>query len=414
MSCTAMARVASFVGACVALTLGCAVRVGSHSSNGGTDTGGPADGTNGGANPPPLPSACKVSTLEKKIATPAGTASFAWLWDRDHFVVAYVDPQSGSGDIATLLLSADGSPLGAPHVVEATDAASDLPTMVKTQNGYLIAWQEGTAGKAAYAHAVDGAGAPVGAGVTVGASSSDQARPVISGAPGGFVVAYMDKPLGAPVVDVAFLDANMNVSGPGRVPASGVGAYPWLAGDSNGVSILWSDRRGASYDIHFGPLDPSSLAVMSDVAVRTGAPNDALLGRMIKTDFGFLSAWEDMRADDNQIYFALTKSDGSILYEGVAEEPNSGDANWPNMAWTGSAAGIVYYQFRDGGPQVFISFVDGTGKRVGGLHDLQVSKSARAARFPDVQWTGTSFGVAWIDTRDGRPELYFAQVTCRG
>jgi hypothetical protein len=177
--------------------------------------------------------------------------------------------------------------------------------------------------------------------------------------------------------------------------------------------MLWSDHRTNEFDIHFGALDPTKLDVSGDVAVRTGAKNDALLGRMIKTDVGYISAWEDMRASDNQIFFAITREDGSIVYEGLAEEPDSGDANWPNMAWTGSSAGIVYYQWRGSQPQIFISFIDGTGKRVGGLHDLQVSHTTRTARFPDVKWNGTSFGVAWIDTRDGRPELYFAQVSCQ-
>ena len=405
---------------------GCSLRVGhktvgeDNTATAGGDggvTGGPVTGADASPDagpPPPPPSACARNGNEMKIATgPGGSDTFAWIWDTDHYVVAYNDRTTGNGDIYTVLLKADGSPMGAPQVVESTDAISDLPNLVKTQNGYLVVWQEGSAGKSAYAHAIDKNGVPVGKGISIGATASNESRPVISAAPGGFAVAFMDKPIGEPTVQVAFLDGNMNLTGPTSFASSS--GFPWLAGDENGVGMIWSDRRaGAGFDIHFARLD-TKLAPVGETPLRSGVPNDALLGRMIHTTFGFMSAWEDMRGDDNQIFMALTDPNGKQIYNGLVEEPNSGDANWPNIAWTGSAAAVVYYQFRNDDPQIFMSFIDGAGKRVGGLHDLQVSANPKGtmARFPDVVWTGSEFGVAWVDTREGKPELYFAHVTCK-
>lgn len=91
----------------------------------------------------------------------------------------------------------------------------------------------------------------------------------------------------------------------------------------------------------------------------------------------------------------------------------TGNANWSHQAWTGSSAGIVYYQFRSGRPQIFLTFIDPTGARIGGAADSQVSDTPAQARFPDVQWNGSTFGVLWIDTRDGSPQLYFNNASCQ-
>jgi hypothetical protein len=285
--------------------------------------------------------------------------------------------------------------------------------MTPSASGYLLAWEEGSAGKAVYLHATDKQGAGTGAGVTIASTTATQARPIVSRAPGGYAVTWMDQVLGAQAVQVALVDANLAVTGPTRVaPSSGGAGWPWVAGTDQRAAILWSDHRAGHFDTRFADLD-ARLAMSNDEPLRMGVPNDALLGRMITTSFGYLAAWEDMRGDDNQIFMALVDPHGMTLGGGLVEEPDSGDANWPNMAYDGSSAAIVYYQWRDGGPQIFMSFVDATGKRVGGLHDLQVSQTPRGtARYPDVQWTGSEFGVAWIDTRDGAAQLYFARVKC--
>jgi hypothetical protein len=226
----------------------------------------------------------------------------------------------------------------------------------------------------------------------------------------------MDQIEGQPAVEIAFADESSKVTGPVRVAQNSGGAgWPWVAGDDQGVAMIWSDKRTGAFDIRFADLDAQALALQNEGALRDDAKTDALLGRMIKTGFGYLAAWEDMRGDDNQIWMALTDGGGKMIYTGLVEEPNTGDANWPNMAWTGGAVAIVYYQWRSDNPQIFMSFIDATGKRVAGLHDLQVSSNPKGsmARFPDVVWNGTDLGVAWIDTREGSPQLYFARVTCK-
>ncbi len=236
---------------------------------------------------------------------------------------------------------------------------------------------------------------------------------MLSPAPDGYAVAWMDELFGTPSVAFALLDGSLTVTGPAKL-ADNAG-YPWLAGSAGGVSILWSGKEqpNGSYDIHAADITGSPLTAANEVLLKSDPPNDLLLGRRIVTSYGYLSAWEEVRNNANQILMALTDPSGNVIAQGVVEQPGTGDANWPHMVDNGNYAGVVYYQWRDSNPQIFVTFLDGGGKRVF-PGDLQVSStpSGSWARFPDVAWDGSHFGVAWVDTRDGSPQLYFARVAC--
>ena len=180
--------------------------------------------------------------------------------------------------------------------------------------------------------------------------------------------------------------------------------------------MAWSDEVHGPYDIQFAVVDPMGLSLSHQESLRGKAANAALLPRMVRTNFGFFATWEDTRdANENQIYMALVDPTGASLGGGLVEQPNTGDANWPNVAWSGTDAAIVYYQFRDGRPQIYLTLMDGTGARVKGLRDLQVSNGSNGwSKYPDVAWTGSDFGVMYVDSRDGAPALWFQRVHCQG
>jgi hypothetical protein len=363
---------------------------------------------------PEVPPACARVGDERKLPFGDGSEAFSFVWDADHYVVAYADSASGNGDIYVGRLARDGSAMGTPIAIESTPAHSDLPDLIATSAGYLVVWQEGTAGQAVLAHALGPDASPVGARIPIASTQSMQSRPVLSHAPGGVVaVTWMDTFEGKGGVQLATLDSTATMVGPQRVAPSDVDGWPWLAGDDQALGLVWSDEASAAYDMHFSPVDPHTLTTSSGKSLRNTAKGNALLPRMIRTGFGFMAAWEDTRQGGNQIYMALVDPTGDILGSGVVEEPGSGDANWPNIAWTGMQAGVVYYQWRDSQPQIFMSFVDATGARVAGRPDLQVSNgNAGWSRYPDVVWTGSEFGVMYVDDRTGVPALWLQRVAC--
>jgi hypothetical protein len=372
--------------------------------------------------------ACARAGPETKLPFGSGTDAFALAWDTDHYVVVFVDPHSGNGDVTVATLTSDGAPRTPPVPVQATPAASDLPNLVKTANGYLVVWEEGSAGESIFVHALGPDASPVGSGMAIGTTTlqlfqGQQARPVLSPAPGGAAaVAWMDAWSGSYGVELALVDlATLAVTGPDRIAPSDQDAWPWLAGDDQGLRMLWSDlpvgsdASAATYGVSYASIDPHSLATEDTTSFPTVGPYNSQLGRMIRTGFGFVATWEDEGSDDgdNQIEMALLDDGGSRIAGGIVEEAHSGDANWPNLAWDGTRTAVVYYQWRESTPQIFMTLVDASGARIA-PHDLQVSSGTiGGSKYPDIAWTGGEFGVMYIDSRDGAPELWFQRVACR-
>jgi hypothetical protein len=396
-----------------AMDLGaCSVRVG---SGGPPPPGDKAKGEVFGV------SACARTGNETKIAFGAGAQSFAFAWDTDHYVVVY--PDLSSGDILAGKLAGDGSAIGQPVDIQEAHVPGDLPSLLTISNGYVVVWEEGVAGNVVYARALDPSASPVDHGIAVATTRLPQSRPVVAHAPGGnLAVAWMDQfDDGSLGVQVALITPSpLQVKATGRVATPDIAGWPWIAGDDGTLAIVWRDQATASngvpsYDIPFATLDVQQVTASAQTSLRGSGKTEANLPRMIRTSAGFLAAWEDRRASDNEIFMALVDPSGGPMGGGLVEEPNSGDANWPNMAWTAQTAAIVYYQWRDARPQVFMSLVDETGARVGHLHDLQVSNGTGGwSKYPDVVWTGSEFGVMYVDTREGSPALWFQRVACRG
>jgi hypothetical protein len=368
------------------------------------------------------PSLCEREMADVRVTT-GGVTSFSWLWHEDHYEAAYAD--RGRNDINVVHLARDGHLLEPPLVLEQTVARSALPTIAAASAGFVVAWQEeDPLMPHVRAHALDQGGRPAGRAHVIAYGRSVQMRPVVARSPLGTAISWMDqaaaptstRDIGDSATYVGLLDeaARLRSDVPRQPisPGSRV-AYPWLAGDGDSLAVLWSGDHSGVVDPYFGMVG-ETLGVDRLTNVRGAvAPNVALLGRLVRTDVGYLAAWEDLRSGDEEIYMSLLDPDGNRYAGGLVEEPGTGNANWPHMAWTGSTAGIVYYQFRGGRPQIFMTFIDQNGQRVGGAADAQISNTTVWARFPDVQWTGSEFGVLWLDARGGEPDLYFNRVACQ-
>lgn len=389
-------------------------RPGADSENGvlpgGESGGGPLTGTR--------PTSCRRAMDEERVTPGAGAETFTLRWDTDHYVLVYSDTSSGAGDIAVVLLDPNGRRQSEPVVLDRTPGVSRIPTLARYDDGsYVVVWEDEAGGKTVRAARFGADGRPIGSPTQIAASAAQEARPVVARAFGNTYVTWMDVVSGTSVSWVAALDDNLAVRSDIRQMRLGTNAaaeFPWISGAGDSLAAVYSDARTGNYNMRLARLD-RDLRVQSDTEVRS-ATGDAILGRLITTDFGFVAAWEDSRTGGNEIYMGLTNREGQEVRGGLVEEPNTGDANWPNMAWNGAATAIVYYQFRDGAPQIFVTFVDANGARVGNKADLRISDTLRGelARYPDIQWNGTDFGVAWVDTRDGAPQIYFTRVRCDG
>jgi hypothetical protein len=370
------------------------------------------------------PSLCDRVQVDARVTT-VGVDSFSFVWSVDHYQVVYADLATHS--LYAVRLSESGVPLESPVLVVQGGSGASLPFLLPVSTGYTVAWEEATVPARTRITTLGATGTPSGNVQVVATARGTQMRPVLAPSPNGTAVAWMDQiastvanleEVGVSTTYVGLLDDTLHVRT--DIPVQHIDSalstgYPWLAGSPQSLALLWSEQISASaIDTYFALLG-STLAPTDTVDARNAptASSSALVGRVLGTDFGYVSAWEDSRSGSDEVYMSLLQSDGKIYEDGLVEEPGTGSANWPHIAWTGTSIAVVYYQFRNGNPQVFMTFVDQNGMRLGGGADAQVSDTTEWARYPDVQWTGAEFGVLWIDARDGQPELYFNRATCK-
>jgi hypothetical protein len=385
------------------------------------------------------PSICERQGNEVRLTQGASVTTMNLLWDTDHYLLVYADRAQNGGEIMTMRLGADGVPLAAPVPVGSSPNGSRVPSVAKLPaGGYLVAWEESAAplqpgadelaGPAqAYTAILDANGAPTAAPVLIATSPGREARPTVAVGPEGPVVTWMQGEYGEAATSVAYvgrLDAAGALVPDSAKPLSGDpqqrplapgthSGFAQIAGDANGLAVVYSEAANpTTATIEFGLLD-ASLGLTGRQSLRV-PPGDARVARLTRRGAGFFAAWEDFRTEEEQVFMAIVDPTGAKTPDALVENPGTGSANWPSVASKadGSASAVVYYQYRQRRPQIFLAYINAAGQKVGG--DLQVSNTLETAnaKYPEVQWSGSNFGVTWFDTRDGAAEIYFAAVAC--
>lgn len=332
----------------------------------------------------------RCSVVARDLAVSEGKAtSPAIAWGGGHFGVAWTSLEKDEGDIVFALLDPKGHKVSETPV-DNGPGPSSFASVVPLPGGYLVLWQVPSGnGSSIRARRLHGDGTPAGDAFTVAEAQSKEARP--AGAPRGddAVVAWTDTP--SSFVGLLRGDAlsDKRPIDPGREPslsASGSAlGMVWLAGPQIGVSRLSA------------PLGSLTPVLFRQAAGKANVPRIAA-----HEDGSFDVAWEDDRdgVNEENVYVTRVGADGKVTGE-IAVPAASGSANFPDVAWTGARTAVVYYQFRDGPPAIFLSWI--TADLTRAEDDLKVS-GKRPARWPRLAFTGDTLGITYAD-RDGPVRL---------
>lgn len=98
--------------------------------------------------------------------------------------------------------------------------------------------------------------------------------------------------------------------------------------------------------------------------------------------------------------------------EAVRITSRNGESVSPCIVWTGTEWGIVWQDYRDGNYEVYFARVGADGQKTG--DDVRVTSAGGDSRSPEMVWTGSAYGIAWIDNRDPQEEVYFARLGSDG
>jgi len=88
-----------------------------------------------------------------------------------------------------------------------------------------------------------------------------------------------------------------------------------------------------------------------------------------------------------------------------------GRSDAPSLVWTGSEYGIAFVDDRGGNDEIFLARVAPDGALLG---EVRVTDSPGEGRDPSLVWTGEEYAVAWVDDLEGNFEVYLARVSAGG
>jgi len=196
--------------------------------------------------------------------------------------------------------------------------------------------------------------------------------------------------------------------------AAGTSNYPslaWRGGTDTEWAIVWEDSRTTVSDIYLARVDADGTKLGSDIQITNdaGASYRPTLAWSGGTYCGV--TWYDTRTTGTDIYFALLGMGGKSGSD-IQITSNASYSYEPSIAWTGTCYGIAWYDDRTTAYDLYFTRVTEAGGKLGG--DVQITSDAGQSLFPNLAWTGSEFGVAWQDSRDGETEIYFARISAAG
>jgi len=137
---------------------------------------------------------------------------------------------------------------------------------------------------------------------------------------------------------------------------------------------------------------------------------------MVWDGSAFGVAWHDYRDNNYEIYFARVDSLGNKLNGGLDSRVsnNGGNSFYADIDWSGSSYGVAWCDNRSGSYNVYYRAVGTDGVPQTGELSVSGGPGTNNSLRPRISWSGSEYGLAWYDNRDSNWEIYFSRVTSGG
>ncbi len=189
--------------------------------------------------------------------------------------------------------------------------------------------------------------------------------------------------------------------------------FPYVTWNGTEFAVAWHDGRTGNSEIFFQRIDPDGNLVGTSVQVTNDA-NPARNPVLMWNGSAYGLVWQEVTTgDDRLLFLELDRAGSPVGSPLVVSDPTAQPASdQPHAAWTGSGYGVAWQDGRDGNGEIYFARLDAAGVKIGG--DVRVTDDAARQDSPEIVWTGSEYGVAWNDERNGNGEIYFARLDATG
>jgi len=344
------------------------------------------------------------------------------LWSDNRIV--YDRQQS---DILGARVLQDGSVVGAEEMLVSRGTNMQVSVAVAYGgNGYFVVWQDGRSGTSydIYGTRLDVSGSVLDpAGIAISTEVEDQSFPDVAYGLGKYFVVWNDERAEDGFSQI--YGARVDSSGIVRDPA-GVGIftlsevycdYPAVAFDGQNYLVVWGDYRNTvDADVYGARVDTAGTVLdAGGIAICTEAGNQSVPA-LASSGTNCLVAWLDERTDDGDIYGCRVEPDGDVLDgSGLAIRVETSDQGDQAVAFDGTNYLVVWSDYRGDNLDIYGARVT-VGGSVLDPSGILISGADMNQRSPAVAFDGTTYLVAWQDTRSGYDyyDIYGARLYPNG
>jgi hypothetical protein len=190
---------------------------------------------------------------------------------------------------------------------------------------------------------------------------------------------------------------------------------PTVAWTGDDFGIAWRDDRHTSTEIYFALVSAVGVKITADLRV-TEDPAASVSPKIVWTGTEFGLAWMDERDGNREIYFTRLDTVGVQIGADLRITNDVSVSEQPSLVWTGAEYGLTWTDDRDqdmdANREVYFARLDRTGAKIGS--DVRVTSDTAVSVQSSLAWSGSEYGVAWTDERDGNREIYFARISATG
>ncbi len=357
---------------------------------------------------------------EIRITEDSFSSSFSSLtWNGAAFALAWHDNRDGNEEIYYARLDPDGNKIDSDVRITLDDSTSRYATVIWNGNSFGVTWQDNRDDNwEIYFADITCCDDEDSDGYTDCSGDSNDADPNIN--PDALEICDgRDNNGDASIDDVCDAicdDPEKSMSNKRLHDFNWVANLPSIAWTGSEYGLAWMDGRhmnsgDMNSEIYFTRIDSSGDEIGLDVRVSFGnfdssQPSLAWTG----TYYGI--CWEDLRDGNWEIYFARINSSGVKVGSDVRITNENHLSEYPSLIWTGSEYGVAWIDHRDGNSEIYFAHLDSSGSKIGS--DLRVTNDDHSSWLPCIAWSGAEYGIAWADTRNGNWEVYFARINSSG
>lgn len=331
---------------------------------------------------------------------------------------------TNGNDVYGLAITTALAPSGSEFVVGGATNEQGQPALATDGTDYFAAWQDQRSNGAyqIYGSRISGAGAVLDAsGIFLSLGNNAEKAPAVVNGSSTWFTAWSDSrdPAGADIVGVR-VNNNGNLLDASAKTISNAAKQqqtPRLAASSTAFLAVWSDGRGADFDIYARRVDPATGNTLGTETAVTTATADQFLPAVASNGTTFLVVWQDKRtaANNFDIYGALVAADGTVSVADIAIYAGAGEQNSPAVAWDPTAGQyvVVWSDARGGAGtnDIYGTRVSAAGA-VLDAGGVTISAGAASQLAPAIA-TGASgqLLVAWDDRRNANGDIFVGRIT---